>query len=116
MTITEADPQLSHLFAPGRIGALEIKNRIVMAPMTNGAIDEGYVTDRQIDYFGREAQGAIRGTAAPFGFISSVGGLLFDLKGDYMLAFSVFVAASVSASLAALMARPPQIVVLRAEG
>ncbi|MCH8309986.1 MAG: hypothetical protein IIB17_05765 [Chloroflexi bacterium] len=45
MTITEADPQLSHLFAPGRIGSLEIKNRIVMAPMTNGATEQGYVTD-----------------------------------------------------------------------
>ncbi len=72
------------------------------------------------DYFGRAAQGAIRGTAAPFGFVSSVGGpvlggLLFDLKGDYMLAFSVFVVAFLSASLAALMARPPQIVVLPVE-
>ncbi|MCH8309985.1 MAG: hypothetical protein IIB17_05760 [Chloroflexi bacterium] len=45
-----------------------------------------------------------------------MGGLLFDLKGDYMLAFSVFVAAFVSVSLAALMACPPQIVALRAEG
>ncbi len=30
MTTQEADPQLSHLFAPGRIGSLEMKNRIVM--------------------------------------------------------------------------------------
>ena len=66
------------------------------------------------DYFGREAQGAIRGTAQPFGLVSSaggpvLGGLLFDLRGDYLLAFSVFVAAFALSSLAALAARPPRL-------
>ena len=65
------------------------------------------------DYFGREAQGAIRGTAQPFGLISSaggpvLGGLLFDLRSDYVLAFSVFVAAFVISSVAALLAQPPR--------
>ena len=65
------------------------------------------------DYFGREAQGAIRGTAQPFGLISSaggpvLGGFLFDLRSDYMLAFYVFVAAFVISSVAALLARPPR--------
>ncbi len=65
------------------------------------------------DYFGREAQGAIRGTAQPFGLITSaggpvLGGFLFDLRGDYVLAFSVFVGAFVVSSIAALLAQPPR--------
>ncbi len=65
------------------------------------------------DYFGREAQGAIRGTAQPFGLITSaggpvLGGFLFDLRGDYLLAFSVFVGAFVVSSIAALLAQPPR--------
>ena len=65
------------------------------------------------DYFGREAQGAIRGTAQPFGLVSSaggpvLGGFLFDLRSDYVLAFSVFVGAFVVSSVAALLAQPPR--------
>ena len=65
------------------------------------------------DYFGREAQGAIRGTAQPFGLISSaggpvLGGFLFDLRSDYVLAFSVFVGAFVVSSIAAMLAQPPR--------
>ena len=65
------------------------------------------------DYFGREAQGAIRGTAQPFGLVSSaggpvLGGFLFDLRSDYVLAFSVFVGAFVVSSIAALLAQPPR--------
>jgi MFS family permease len=66
------------------------------------------------DYFGRDAQGAIRGTLFPFKFVSGsagpvLAGLLFDLRGDYTMAFSVFVAVFAMGSLAALLARPPQV-------
>lgn len=41
-----------HLFAPGRIGTLEIPNRIVMAPMaTNYASETGGMTDDLISYY-----------------------------------------------------------------
>jgi len=68
------------------------------------------------DYFGREAQGAIRGRLFPFRFISHAtgpvfAGLMFDLQGDYTIAFSAFVAVFALGSLAALMARPPRLVV-----
>jgi len=47
------------LFESGRIGKLSIKNRIVMAPMTIGAIGEpdGRVGQRGIDYYVARARG-----------------------------------------------------------
>ena len=50
----------------------------------------------------------------PFKFVSGslgpvLAGFLFDLRGDYTIAFSVFVAVFVLGSSAALMARPPQL-------
>ena len=46
------------LFEPGRIGKLEIRNRIVMAPMNTIYEDsDGCVTQRMIDYFVARAKG-----------------------------------------------------------
>ncbi len=59
MTTQQADLQFTHLFSPGRIGPLETKNRIVMAPIANGATEEGYVTDRQIEFFVARARGGV---------------------------------------------------------
>jgi 2,4-dienoyl-CoA reductase-like NADH-dependent reductase (Old Yellow Enzyme family)/thioredoxin reductase len=57
MTTQQANPELTHLFSPGHIGTMETKNRIVMAPINNYATEEGYVTDRQIDFFVARAHG-----------------------------------------------------------
>jgi 2-enoate reductase len=49
-----------HLFQPGRIGTVELKNRIVMAPMgTTGALVgfDGTFSDRAITYYERRAKG-----------------------------------------------------------
>jgi 2-enoate reductase len=47
-----------NLFAPGRIGLLEIPNRIVMPPMGTGFSNpDGRVTPRQIDYYAARARG-----------------------------------------------------------
>jgi len=47
-----------HLLSKGRIGSLELRNRILMCPMgDNQATDGGYVTDQQIDYFEARARG-----------------------------------------------------------
>ena len=47
-----------HLFAPGRIGALEVRNRILMCPMgDNQANADGTVSDRQLDYYEARARG-----------------------------------------------------------
>ncbi len=48
-----------HLFQPGSIGAVEIKNRIVMAPMGTGGLGgyKGTFSDRLITYYERRAKG-----------------------------------------------------------
>jgi 2,4-dienoyl-CoA reductase (NADPH2) len=50
--------RFAHLMAPGRIGALEIRNRILMCPMGDclaGA--DGHVSDRQVAYYEARARG-----------------------------------------------------------
>jgi MFS family permease len=79
--------------------------------LTRGA--QSFVTSLAwADYFGREAQGAIRGLASPFRHLSAaagpiVGGVLYDVSGDYRLAFIVFAAAFASGAAVALAAKPP---------
>lgn len=51
---------LTKLFEPGRIGSLELKNRLVMPPMaTNYASKDGEITQRQIDYYTERAKGGV---------------------------------------------------------
>ncbi len=48
------------LFSPGRIGSLEAKNRIVMAPMVRNYADErGFVTPRYVAHIARVARGGV---------------------------------------------------------
>lgn len=50
--------ELSKLFEPGSIGAMEVKNRIVMAPMAVRLCSEsGAVTQRFIDFYVERAKG-----------------------------------------------------------
>jgi len=47
-----------HLLSPGRIGRMEVRNRVVMSPMgTNYASDTGGVTDRLIRHYVERARG-----------------------------------------------------------
>ena len=56
-----------HLFTPGQIGNLEIKNRIVMLPMTMGYSEsDGTVGDRFIAYFAERAKGGAGLIIIPF--------------------------------------------------
>ncbi len=49
---------LDKLFSPFSIGTLNLENRLVMPPMaTNYASPEGFVTERQIDYYVERARG-----------------------------------------------------------
>ena len=50
-----------HLFQPGRIGKLELKNRLVMAPMGTPALTglRGTFSGRLMDYYERRAQGGV---------------------------------------------------------
>jgi 2,4-dienoyl-CoA reductase-like NADH-dependent reductase (Old Yellow Enzyme family) len=50
--------QLSRLFSPIKVGEVELKNRIIMAPMaTRLAAPDGFVTEKEKDYFIRQAIG-----------------------------------------------------------
>jgi NAD(H)-dependent 7beta-hydroxy-3-oxo-delta4-cholenoic acid oxidoreductase len=49
-----------HLFSPVKIGRMELKNRIVMSPMTTTwAPNDGTVPQRMIDYWEARAQGGV---------------------------------------------------------
>jgi 2,4-dienoyl-CoA reductase-like NADH-dependent reductase (Old Yellow Enzyme family) len=51
-------PRFPRLFAPGRIGRRNVRNRIIMAPMEkNLGTAEGAVTQRYVDYCERRAAG-----------------------------------------------------------
>src|SRR5256884_457515 len=75
--------------------------------LTRGA--QSFVTSLAwADYFGREAQGAIRGLSAPFRHLSAaagpiVGGVLYDVTGDYRLAFAIFSTAFLAAARVAVL-------------
>ena len=64
--------QFPKLFEPGRIGSLELKNRLVMPPMaTNYASKDGSVTDRQIDYYEERAKGGVGLIIVEFSVVDS---------------------------------------------
>jgi len=51
---------MNPLLAPGRIGSIEIRNRIVMPPMTTRLADEeGHVTDASIAYYMARVRGGV---------------------------------------------------------
>jgi 2,4-dienoyl-CoA reductase-like NADH-dependent reductase (Old Yellow Enzyme family) len=48
---------LDRLFEPGKIGCMEVKNRILMAPLGHFSADAGSPTSRTIDYYVERAKG-----------------------------------------------------------
>ncbi len=54
------EANLAKLFEAGRIGNLQLKNRIVMPPMgTHWASNDGHVVQRQVDYYAERAKGGV---------------------------------------------------------
>ncbi|MFW6105058.1 MAG: hypothetical protein ACOC7P_00585 [Chloroflexota bacterium] len=52
--------QFQKLLQPARIGGLELRNHIVMLPITDNYCDaEGYVTQRMKDFYGERAKGGV---------------------------------------------------------
>jgi 2,4-dienoyl-CoA reductase-like NADH-dependent reductase (Old Yellow Enzyme family) len=47
------------LFEPGRIGTLEVKNRIAMAPMGTQMYADGFVTGQLRDYYEARAKAEV---------------------------------------------------------
>jgi N-ethylmaleimide reductase len=54
-------PKVSNLLTPFTIGDLELKNRIVMAPLTRGRCDEtsGIPTDINVTYYTQRASAGL---------------------------------------------------------
>src|SRR3972149_9797572 len=54
---------LVKLFEPGRIGTMEVKNRIILAPLGNGFLfatkPDGYLTDRHLAFYEARAKGGV---------------------------------------------------------
>jgi len=52
--------QFHHIFQPGNIGTVELKNRLIMAPITAlYATEQGEVSDQAIDFFVERARGGV---------------------------------------------------------
>lgn len=47
------------LLSPIKIGNLEIKNRVIMAPMTCNFAKDGFITDQMIDFYEERARGGV---------------------------------------------------------
>lgn len=57
-TTTESPARFAHLLAPGRIGSLELRNRIFMCPMGDSLCNlDGSISDNQAAYFEARARG-----------------------------------------------------------
>lgn len=50
---------MKKIYTPIKINKLELKNRFVMAPMSIGATDNGFVTDDQVEFYKRRARGGV---------------------------------------------------------
>ena len=60
LVVSSPDATTRSLFSPGRIGKIEIRNRIVMPAMTTRLADrEGHVTDETIAYYRCRAHGGV---------------------------------------------------------
>lgn len=52
--------QLTKLFEPGKIGTMEVKNRLIMAPMgTRSHSPGGFIQPRTVDYYEARAKGGV---------------------------------------------------------
>jgi 2,4-dienoyl-CoA reductase-like NADH-dependent reductase (Old Yellow Enzyme family)/thioredoxin reductase len=62
------------LFEAGRIGKMDLKNRIIMPPMaTHMATNEGDITDRLIDYYAKRARGGVGLVVIESSFPNTIG-------------------------------------------
>ncbi|MGH1423237.1 MAG: NADH:flavin oxidoreductase [Pseudooceanicola sp.] len=59
MTTTDTAKAVETLFRPITIGSLDLKNRIVMAPMTRNMAPDGVVAQPNVAYYQRRAEGGV---------------------------------------------------------
>ena len=50
---------MKKLYQPVMINKLELKNRMVMSPMSIGNTEDGFITDSIVEFYKRRAQGGV---------------------------------------------------------
>ena len=51
-------PEFTKLFEPGKMGKIELKNRIIFAPCgTHYSTHYGYISEQQLNYYAERAKG-----------------------------------------------------------
>ena len=63
-----------HLFSPGRIGNLELKNRIMKAPQSSGMSNmDGTVSERLVRYYRKQAAGGSGMIIVEYAYVDDIG-------------------------------------------
>lgn len=63
-----------HVFSPGRIGSLELKNRILKAPQSSGMSNmDGTVTKRLVRYYRAQAAGGAGAIIVEYAYVDDIG-------------------------------------------
>lgn len=63
-----------HLFAPGKIGTLELKNRVMKAPQSSGMSNmDGTVSERLVRYYRKQAAGGAGMIIVEYAYVDDIG-------------------------------------------
>ena len=63
-----------HLFTPGKIGTLTLKNRIMKAPQSSGMSNlDGSVTERLVRYYRKQAAGGAGMIIVEYAYVDDIG-------------------------------------------
>lgn len=63
-----------HVFTPGRIGTLELKNRVMKAPQSSGMSNkDGTVSERLIRYYRNQASGGAGMIIVEYAYVDDIG-------------------------------------------
>ena len=62
------------LFESCNIGAVPLKNRLVMAPMSTNFPEDGFITDAMVSYYGERSKGGVGLIIVEDGIVDVPGG------------------------------------------
>ena len=51
---------MKRLYTPFKVNKLELKNRVIMSPMSIGHTVDGFIMDDVVEFYKRRAQGGVR--------------------------------------------------------
>ena len=69
-----ASKMFPHLFTPGKIGTLELKNRVMKAPQSSGMSNmDGTVSERLVRYYRKQAAGGAGMIIVEYAYVDDIG-------------------------------------------